>query len=166
MNTIKSTVVAATLITACFLLTPQYALAEYVKCNNQVTGTEIGSIEYVSSECTRSDGTTYFQSQTHLDLMSAGANRPSEDPVVVEEVVDVVIVVVDKVVDPKIAGYQAELDQKINDFNRHVKRYNALKSGEQTIKNSKNLPKKLKAVKERIVAAVKEITALQAKLNK
>ena len=160
---IKSTVVAATLVTACFLVVPQYALAEYVKCNNQVTGTEIGSIEYVSSECTRSDGTTYFQSQTHLDLMSAGANRPSEDPVVQEvEVVDVVVdVVVDDVVDDVVDPDIAKLAHQFSELNRYHDRKVVMKVQYK----GKKLARKLKWITKQITKTNNKIIELVSKVH-
>ena len=145
MNTIKPIVISATLITACFLLTPRYALAEYVTCNNQVTGTEIGSIEYVSSECKRSDGTTYFQSQAHLDLMSDGANRPSEDPVVVEAVNDVV-----DVVDPNIA----KLAHQYSELTRYHDRKVVMKvqyKGKKLARKLKWITKRIKKTNNKII---------------
>ena len=153
---IKSTVVAATLVTACFLVVPQYALAEYVKCNNQVTGTEIGSIEYVSSECARSDGTTYFQSQVHLDMMSAGANRPSKDPLV--EVVEVVVDVVEEVVvDPNVAKLAHQFSE--------LTRYHDHKVVMKVQYRGKKLARKLNWVNKQITKTNNKITELISKVH-
>ena len=107
---------------AILLLTPQYAQAEYVKCNSQTTGSVKGDIEYVSAECTRSDGTTYLQSQVHLDLMSAGANRPSKDPVIAgESLADKIARLEANVVKGEV--YRERLNEQLSRLNDNKVRY-------------------------------------------
>ena len=149
MNTTKSLFVASA-VTACFLLTSHYAVAEYVQCNSQTTSSVTGEIEYVSSECKRSDGTNYFQSQVHLDLMSAGANRPSNDPVVEEVVAEV---------DPEVA-LKAEIEQTIVNFNDYASIFFAL-----TTNSEATDPGELQRAKERVSDAAKKIISLRTKIN-
>ena len=146
MNTIKSSVVAVTLITACLVLKSQ---AEYVSCVNTINGSKIGEIEYISSLCTRSDGYAYLQPQVHLDLMSAGANRPSNDPVVEEVVPEV---------DREVA-LKAEIEQTIVDFNDYASIFFAL-----TTSSPAADPDELQRAKERVSDAAKKIISLRSKM--
>ena len=146
MYKIKSLAMA---VTACFLLTSHYAVAEYVQCNSQTISSVTGEIEYVSSECKRSDGTNYFQSQVHLDLMSAGANRPSNDPVVEEVVAEV---------DPQVA-LKAEIEQTIVDFNDYASIFFALTTNSEATDAEKD------EARQRVSDAAKKIIALRTKIN-
>ena len=150
MNTIKSSVVAVTLITACLVLKSQ---AELVSCVNTISGSKIGEIEYTSSLCTRSDGYAYLQPQVHLDLMSAGANRPSNDPVV-EEVVEEPVAELD----PEVA-LKAEIEQTIVNFNDYATIFFALTTNSEATDAEKD------EARQRVSDAAKKIISLRSKTN-
>ncbi len=154
---------------AILLLTPQYAQAEYVKCNSQTTGSVKGDIEYVSAECTRSDGTTYLQSQVHLDLMSEGANRPSKDPVI-EEVVEEVVAgesLADKIARLEanvVKGevYRERLNEQLSRLNVNKVRY----TKELTKRQNKGKPTSVIAAKlAKTNASNAKVTGKLAKVN-
>ena len=171
MNSTLKTSLAALAFSsiAILLLTPQYAQAEYVKCNIQTTGSVKGDIEYVSAECTRSDGTTYLQSQVHLDLMSAGANRPSKDPVI-EEVVEEVVAgesLADKIARLEanvVKGevYRERLNEQLSRLNANKVRY----TKELTKRQNKGKPTSVIAAKlAKTNASNAKVTGKLAKVN-
>ena len=146
---------------AILLLTPMYAQAEYVKCNSQTTGSVKGNIEYISAECTRSDGTTYLQSQVHLDLMSAGANRPSKDPVIAgESLADKIARLEANVVKGEV--YRERLNEQLPRLNVNKSRYTA----EITKRQNKGKPTAIIAAKlAKTNASNAKVTGKLAEVN-
>ena len=156
--TLKASLVA---VAASLLLTPMYAQAEYVKCNSQTTGSVKGNIEYISAECTRSDGTTYLQSQVHLDLMSAGANRPSKDPVIAgESLADKIARLEANVVKGEV--YRERLNEQLPRLNVNKSRYTA----EITKRQNKGKPTAIIAAKlAKTNASNAKVTGKLAEVN-